>query len=116
MKARLAELLPEDALTKWHELTGFVEKYYDTDILQNKGFGDWEIEYKYRRGGKTLCTFYAKEGKAELLIIYGKAEREKLENIKLTLSKPIQDIYDNTTSYHDGKWLWIPLEEITSEG
>ena len=38
--------------------------------LWNKGFGDWMVEYKYRRGGKTLCTLYAKENNAALLITY----------------------------------------------
>lgn len=52
-------------------------------------------EYKYRRGGKTLCTFYAKEGTANILITYGKSERETL---------------------HDGKWLWIPIDrELRTE-
>ncbi|MCI7766995.1 MAG: DUF3788 domain-containing protein [Oscillospiraceae bacterium] len=37
-----------------------------------KGFGEWVYEYKYRRGGKTLCTFYAKQGTAVILIILGK--------------------------------------------
>ena len=75
-----------------------------------KKFPTKKIEYKYRRGGKTLCTFYAKENTAALLIIYGKSEREKFEKIKISLSKSLQDIYENTEMLHDGKWLWIPLD------
>ncbi|MDD6573182.1 MAG: DUF3788 family protein, partial [Thermoflexaceae bacterium] len=70
-----------------------------------------KIEYKYRRGGKTLCTFYAKKDVVNLLIIYGKAEREKFEEIKESISKPLQDIYEKTESLHDGKWLWMPLDD-----
>ncbi|MBP3505610.1 MAG: DUF3788 family protein [Lachnospiraceae bacterium] len=69
------------------------------------------MEYKYRRGGKTLCTFYAKKDVVNLLIIYGKAEREKFEEIKESISKPLQDIYEKTESLHDGKWLWMPLDD-----
>lgn len=69
------------------------------------------IEYKHRRGGKTLCTFYAKKDTANILITYGKVEREKFEELKDTVSVMIQKIYDNTESLHDGKWLWIPIDQ-----
>ena len=52
------------------------------------------LEYKYRRGGKTLCTFYAKKDVANILITFGKAEREKFENIKGTVSEQIRELYD----------------------
>ncbi len=110
MNEQLNKLLSEEILSVWNELTGAIDLLYDVDRLWDKGFGEWDIEYKYRRGGKTLCTFYAKNDSAVILIIYGKAEREKFENIKADFSKRIQDIYENTEIYHDGKWLWIPLD------
>ncbi len=109
MKEQLKNFLPKETLLIWNKLTAAIDLLYDVDKLWDKGFGDWKIEYKYRRGGKTLCTFYAKENTAELLIIYGKSEREKFEKIRTSLSKPLKDIYENTEILHDGKWLWIPL-------
>ena len=103
-------LLSEEALFVWNKLTDAIDALYDVDRLWAKGFGDWKIEYKYRRGGKTLCAFYAKEGVANLLIIYGKAEIEKFERIKESVSNKLQDIYERTEKLHDGKWLWIPLD------
>lgn len=111
MKDQVGSLLPEDIMLIWNELTDKIDALYDVDRLWNKGFGSWKVEYKYRRGGKTLCTFYAREGIANLLITYGKAEREKFENIKSSFSRHLQEIYDNTETYHDGKWLWISLDE-----
>ena len=111
MKEQLNALLPEKTQRLWDELTRAIDALYDVDQLYNKGFGDWKIEYKYRRGGKTLCTFYAKEGVANLLITYGKAEREKFEEVKASVSKDLQTLYDETATLHDGKWLWIPLDE-----
>lgn len=111
MKDQVVSLLPEDIMLIWNELTDKIDALYDVDRLWNKGFGSWKVEYKYRRGGKTLCTFYAREGIANLLITYGKAEREKFENIKSSFSRQLQEIYDNTETYHDGKWLWISLDE-----
>lgn len=48
---------------------------------------------------------------ATLLITYGKAERDKFEQIEKSVSDKLQVIYDNTESLHDGKWLWIPVDE-----
>ena len=111
MEEQLAALLSKDILTVWNELTGTIDSLYDVDRLWNNGFGNWKVEYKYRRGGKTLCTLYAKEDVANLLITYGKAEREKFEGLKATVSKQLQDIYEMTETLHDGKWVWIPLDD-----
>ena len=104
-------LLPDKTLNLWAGLTAAMDELYDVDRLWDRGFGCWDVEYKYRRGGKTLCTFYAKEGECVLLITYGKAEREKFDAIRDSVSPHIQKIYDETVSLHDGKWLWIPLND-----
>ena len=110
-KKTLESLLGKDILDIWKCLVDSVDRLYDMDKIWNKGFGDWIYEYKYRRGGKTLCTFYAKQDVANILIILGKAEREKFETIRETFSEQILTLYDSTSTYHDGKWLWIPLDE-----
>ena len=61
MQEKLQDLLSQEILLVWSELTEAIDALYDVDRLWNKGFGAWEIEYKYRRGGKTLCTLYAKK-------------------------------------------------------
>ena len=111
MKEQVMRLLPEKAMEIWDEMTAAIDALYDVDRLWDKGFGCWQVEYKYRRGGKTLCTFYAREGEAVLLITYGKAEREKFDLIRDSVSEELQKIYDETKTLHDGKWLWIPLDD-----
>ena len=113
MKEQINVLLSDEALVMWDKLTDAIDSLYDVDRLWNKGFGAWKIEYEYRRCVKTLCTFYAKENVANLLITYGKAEREKFETIKESVSRQLQDIYERTEALHDGKWLWIPLDNET---
>ena len=61
----------------------------------NNGGRKWKYEYKYRRGGKTLCALYAKENSFGFMVILGKGERETL--------------YDEATVYHDGKWIMFEL-------
>ena len=111
MKEQVMGLLQEKTMQIWDEMTAAIDALYDVDRLWDKGFGCWQVEYKYRRGGKTLCTFYAREGEAVLLITYGKAEREKFDLIRDSVSEELQKIYDETKTLHDGKWLWIPLDD-----
>lgn len=72
-------LLGKDTLEIWERLAESIDELYEMDKYWNKGFGDWVYEYKYRRGGKTLCTFYAKQGVANLLIVLGKILYRDLE-------------------------------------
>ncbi|MGN0670314.1 MAG: DUF3788 family protein, partial [Oscillospiraceae bacterium] len=95
----------------WRKLTAAVDELYDVDKIWNKGFGDWVYEYKYRRGGKTLCSFYAKQGVANILIIFGKNEREKFELQRESFSEQIQALFNSTKTYHDGKWIWVPIDD-----
>lgn len=111
---QLPKLLPPEILSLWNDLTAQIDALYDMDRLWSKGFGDWNIEYKYRRGGKTLCTLYAKQGEAVILITLGKAERDKFDSQRESFSGPLVLLYDNTQTYHDGKWLWIPIDPALS--
>lgn len=106
----LSELLDTNLLNIWFELIKRINELYDVDNIWNKGFGDWKYEYKFRRGGKTLCTLYMKKNKANILFTLGKVERDKYEEIKFQFSNKVNTIYDNTENFHDGKWLWIPID------
>lgn len=110
----LEELIGSNNLDIWNKLVAGIDSLYEMDRTWNKGFGDWIYEYKYRRGGKTLCTFYAKQGIANILITLGKAEREKVELEREDFSPLLLTLYDETKTYHDGKWLWIPIDEVLS--
>ncbi len=107
----IRDLVGEEKLSVWEQLCAAIEKEYDTDRLWGKGFGWWVHEYKYHRGGKTLCTLYAKENTVCVLITLGKAEREKFEKIRDRFSSQLLKIYDDTESLHDGKWLWLEQDD-----
>ena len=47
--------------------------------MWNNGGRKWKYEYKYRRGGKTLCGLYAKEYSFGFMVILGKGERDRFE-------------------------------------
>ena len=97
----------------WNKLNALIEETYDMDCSWNKGGKAWKYEYKYRRGGKTLCALYARENCVGFMIILGKDERLKFEADQDNYSKEVQRIYDETQTYHDGKWLMFEPKDTT---
>ena len=89
----------------WNKLRALIDEKYDMDRLWNKGGKAWIYEYKYRRGGKTLCALYARENCIGFMIILGKDERLKFEQDRENYGEEVQKIYDETQTYHDGKWM-----------
>ena len=63
----------------WNRLRAFIDEKYEMDCLWEKGGKAWKYEYKYRRGGKTLCSLFARENCIGFMIIFGKDERLKFE-------------------------------------
>jgi hypothetical protein len=89
----------------WQKLCAAIEEKYDMDRIWNSGGKAWTYEYKYRRGGKTLCALYARENGIGFMVILGKDERAKFEADRDDYSEYVQKIYDDAKTYHDGKWL-----------
>lgn len=106
-------LVGESLYDIWSKLNALIEEKYDMECLWNKGGKAWKYEYKYRRGGKTLCALYAKEHCVGFMIILGKNERLKFEADRDQFSKEVQRIYDETQTYHDGKWLMFEPTDTT---
>ena len=102
---QITALIGKSLYGVWSELCALIDKNYDMECLWNNGGKAWEYEYKYRRGGKTLCALYARKNCVGFMIILGKDERVKFEVDRNNYTKIVQDIYDKTPTYHDGKWL-----------
>lgn len=87
-----------------HETMVFMRGKYKLDEI-----GDGKNELKFKQGQKTILTIYTHKDKFVFLIIFGKKERECFETQKNTFSKHIRDYYDNSKTYHDGKWIYIDV-------
>lgn len=74
--------------------------------------GNGKDELKFRRGGKTVLTIYIRENRYDFLLIFGKAERDLFEAQRSEFPQVIQEIYDNSRTYHDGKWMLIPVTDL----
>lgn len=108
----LENLLGKELYDLWNSLCRFVEQKYEMEQLWNSGGKAWTYEYKYRRGGKTLCALYAKERTLGFMIILGKDERAKFESQRELFSQETQSVYDESTTFHDGKWMMFDVKDM----
>ena len=104
-QSTMTDLLGKPLFEVWQKLCEVIDEKYEMERLWNAGGKNWIYEYKYRRGGKTLCSLYAKDNRIGFMIIFGKNEREKLEEIRDTLSDAVCRRYDEAKTYRDGKWV-----------
>lgn len=109
----LNTLLGDHLFTVWQEVCSQVEEKYDMEKLWNTGGKKWDYEYKYRRGGKTLCALYAKDHSIGFMVIFGKAEREKFEAEQENYLPAILKVYEESVTYHDGKWMMFALTDLS---
>ena len=75
-------------------------KYYDIDCL------------KFRQGKKTILSINIHEDRYDFQVILGKVEREKFESERDNFPQAICDLYDTSHTYHDGKWMLIPVSDL----
>lgn len=104
-REEMAALLGEALYEVWARLCALIDEAYDMDCLWGNGGKAWRYEYKYRRGGKTLCALYARENCMGFMIVLGKGERSKFETDRENYAKEVQEKYDAAQTYHDGKWV-----------
>lgn len=104
-QSTMTELLGPSLFEVWQKLCSAIDEKYEMERIWNDGGKRWTYEYKYRRGGRTLCCLYAKKNCVGFLVIFGKEERAKFEEIRGALSDTVCRQYDEANIYHDGKWV-----------
>ena len=109
----LENLIGKELYNVWTSLCQLIEQKYNMEQLWNYGGKAWKYEYKYRRGGKTLCALYAREQAFGFMVILGKDERAKFELQREALSNETLKTYDEATTFHDGKWIMFELKDAS---
>ncbi|MDE6471517.1 MAG: DUF3788 domain-containing protein [Clostridia bacterium] len=112
-KEELERLVGIDKVNIFFDIVDTITLLYDMEQVWNNGGKKWTYEYKFRKSGKTLCAFYFKENTLGFMIIFGKDERTKVDEIRNELSIAVLDVYDNTQTYHDGKWVMLNLTDYS---
>ena len=102
----------------WEDFNEFIIKTYNisptlsySKCAMDKGFfRGWNM--KYKKSGKTLGTYYPKEGYFVALVTVGQKELHETELILPSFSKYVQNLYKNSDAVMGSRWLAI---EVTSE-
>lgn len=97
----------------WIALCAAIDEKYDMDRLWNSGGRAWTYEYKYRRGGRTLCALYAREKAIGFMVIFGKEEQAAFEAEREQYSQRVQAVYDGAKTYRDGKWVMFEPTDLS---
>lgn len=105
----MMEFLGKKAGSVWKSLAEYLATNYDHVPTMEPDSDRLEGTVRYRKSGKTLITFYPKEGELTVLIILGKKEVEKFEAARKEFSPAIVELFENTKQYHDGRWLHIKV-------
>lgn len=113
---QMTALLGEQLYGVWNSLCALIEERYDMERTWNSGGKAWVYEYKYRRGGKTLCALYAREKCLGFMVILGRDERAKFESDRANYSEEVQRVYDEAATYRDGKWIMFEPRDASLFG
>ena len=65
----MAELLGQPLFEVWQALCTAIDEKYEMERVWDTGGKNWNYEYKYRRGGKTLCCLYAKKNCVDMKLL-----------------------------------------------
>lgn len=109
----VTNLIGEKKKETFEEIKKLINSQYDMEQTWNRVTKNWDYEYKFRKGGRTLCAFYVKPDKLGFMIIFGKAEREKFELERKSFSSTVCELYDESQTYHDGKWMMLELTDLS---
>lgn len=110
-REELERLVGIDKVNIFYDIVDAITSLYDMEQIWNNGGKNWTYEFKLRKSGKTLCAFYFKENALGFMIIFGKDERNKVEEIRNDLSSYIAETYDNAETFHDGKWVMFDIND-----
>ncbi len=96
----------------WKRVAAWIAETYPGVFSPEWLFGGakhgWSLRYKKSR---SFCTFVPEKNRFLLAIVFGAEERAKVEAIRTALCKDTRHRYDAATTYHDGKWLLLPVED-----
>jgi hypothetical protein len=112
---QVEEWMGEKAFSCWTRLSTWIAQGYPKVFTPEWLFGGrkhgWFLRYKK---SKSFCSLIPEKNRFAILIVFGADERAKVETIRPELSAPTREAYDNATTFHDGKWLYLLVNNTTT--
>lgn len=105
----MAPYIGVERMGTFQALDKYITEAYQVTGTRVDGGKKWDYGYRYRIGGKTLCSFYMKKDQLSFLLIFGKEERQKVEAAREMFSALVLETYDATQDNHDGRWVMFDI-------
>jgi hypothetical protein len=100
-----------EAAARWSALLGFIDSAYPGvfhgEWLYGGARHGWSLRFKK---SKSFCTLIPERGRMRVSIVFGAAERDKVQDLLPNLVSHVRDDYEGATTYHDGKWVIIDVD------
>lgn len=109
-QAQLEELMGPAAYKTFAGLVAHIRAHYEMEEIWNPGRKENMYEYKFRRGGKTLCALYPRKNSFGFMVVLGRAEQQVVQQEWAEFSAATRAIYTETPTYHDGRWLMLDMK------
>lgn len=98
------------AFKHWTELRRWIDTSYpgvfEPEWLYGGKKRGWTLRFKKT---SAFCTLIPAYRLFSVLVVLGRAEREKFEQRRYTWSPKLVALYDGARSYPDGKWLTVAI-------
>lgn len=110
---RISAIMGLRIIKLWKQIRQFLKKNYDFQpelLFYGSKYG-WC--YRYRRKNKTLCVLYPETKAFTVLVTLGKKEVEHFKQRFSTFNKDTQKLFTNARQYHDGKWIYKRVLNIS---
>jgi hypothetical protein len=99
-----------EAFEHWVELQNWIDAFYPGVFAPDWLYGGkkrgWSLRYKKT---KAFCTLLPAHREFSVLVVLGRAEREKFEERRYSWSPRLVKLYDEARAYPDGKWLTVAI-------
>ncbi len=107
---KVRDWMGREAFEHWASLRSWIDASYPGVFAPDWLYGGkkrgWSLRYTKT---KALCTLVPAYRLFSVLLVLGRAEREKFEERRYFWSPQLVKLYDETRTYHDGKWLIVPI-------
>ena len=105
----------QKAFSFWTRISTWIAQSYPQVFTPEWLFGGrkhgWFLRYKK---SKSFCSLIPEKNRFVILIVFGADERAKVEAIRPELSAPTREAYSDATTFHDGKWLCLPVSNAAT--
>ena len=109
-EGQVRDWMGRESFEHWARLRGWIDASYPGVFAPDWIYGGknrgWSLRYTKT---KALCSLVPAYRLLSVLVVLGGAEREKFEERRYSWSPQLVKLYDETRSYHDGKWLTVAV-------